>query len=204
MKRGDAARDDRHCRNPALLAAGAEDLARVGGKNASLGELIRHLQPHGIAVPPGFATTADAYREFIAANNLTAVIHDTHEQLAAGTCSLPAGGRRIRSAILRGNWPAGIAADIVAVFHPRPVIASMSDFKTNEYANLVGGKEFEPKEENPMLGLRGASRYYSELYREGFVLECRAIRRLRETLGFDNVRVMIPFCRSPLEADRVL
>jgi pyruvate,water dikinase len=80
----------------------------------------------------------------------------------------------------------------------------MSDFKTNEYANLIGGPEFEPKEENPMLGFRGASRYYSPQYRDGFALECRAIRRLREEMGFTNVLVMIPFCRSPEEADRVL
>jgi len=80
----------------------------------------------------------------------------------------------------------------------------MSDFKTNEYAGLIGGAEFEPKEENPMLGFRGASRYYSPQYRDGFALECRAIRRLREESGFTNVVVMIPFCRSPDEADRVL
>jgi pyruvate, water dikinase len=80
----------------------------------------------------------------------------------------------------------------------------MSDFKTNEYANLVGGAAFEPKEENPMIGFRGASRYYSPRYRAGFALECRAIRRLREEMGFRNVIVMIPFCRSISEADRVL
>jgi pyruvate, water dikinase len=80
----------------------------------------------------------------------------------------------------------------------------LSDFKTNEYANLIGGAEFEPKEENPMLGFRGASRYYSQEYRDGFALECRAIRRLREEMGFTNVVVMIPFCRTPDEADRVL
>ena len=80
----------------------------------------------------------------------------------------------------------------------------MSDFKTNEYAGLIGGAEFEPKEENPMIGFRGASRYYSLQYRDGFALECRAIRRLREEMGFTNVVVMIPFCRSPDEADRVL
>jgi len=84
------------------------------------------------------------------------------------------------------------------------VIIRMSDFKTNEYAGLIGGAEFEPKEENPMLGFRGASRYYSPQYRDGFALECRAIRRLREEMGFTNVVVMIPFCRSPDEADRVL
>jgi len=93
---------------------------------------------------------------------------------------------------------------IAAALHPHPVIVRMSDFKTNEYANLIGGAEFEPKEENPMLGFRGASRYYSPRYREGFALECRAIRRLRNEMGFDNVVVMIPFCRSTKEADRVL
>ncbi|WP_374576253.1 phosphoenolpyruvate synthase [Phenylobacterium sp.] len=95
-------------------------------------------------------------------------------------------------------------AQIAAASHPNPVIVRMSDFKTNEYAGLVGGAEFEPKEENPMLGFRGASRYYSPRYREGFALECAAIRRLRKEMGFTNVVVMIPFCRSVAEADRVL
>jgi pyruvate,water dikinase len=93
---------------------------------------------------------------------------------------------------------------IAAVFHPKPVIIRMSDFKTNEYANLIGGAAFEPAEENPMIGFRGASRYYSPRYKEGFALECRAIKRLREEMGFKNVVVMIPFCRSTIEADRVL
>lgn len=95
-------------------------------------------------------------------------------------------------------------ARISAAHYPKPVIIRMSDFKTNEYANLIGGAEFEPQEENPMLGFRGASRYYSPRYREGFGLECRAIRRLRCEMGFRNVVVMIPFCRSTREADRVL
>ena len=93
---------------------------------------------------------------------------------------------------------------IAAAFHPKPVIVRMSDFKTNEYAGLIGGAEFEPKEENPMLGFRGASRYYSPRYKEGFALECRAMHRLREQMGFGNVIVMIPFCRSIKEADCVL
>lgn len=93
---------------------------------------------------------------------------------------------------------------IAASVYPHPVIVRMSDFKTNEYANLIGGKEFEPKEENPMLGFRGASRYYSPRYRDGFSLECQAIKRVRETMGFDNVKVMIPFCRIIEEADRVI
>ena len=95
-------------------------------------------------------------------------------------------------------------ARIAAAHYPRPVIVRMSDFKTNEYANLIGGAAFESKEENPMLGFRGASRYDSPRYRDGFALECRAIARLRGELGLTNVVVMIPFCRSTKEADRVL
>ncbi len=95
-------------------------------------------------------------------------------------------------------------ARIASAQHPHPVIVRMSDFKTNEYAGLVGGETFEPDEENPMLGFRGASRYYSEQYRDGFALECRAIRRVRERIGLRNVVVMIPFCRTLEEADRVL
>ncbi len=95
-------------------------------------------------------------------------------------------------------------ARIAAALYPQPVIIRTSDFKTNEYANLIGGQEFEPRESNPMIGFRGASRYYSPRYRDGFALECRALKRLREELGFRNVIVMIPFCRSIAEADRVL
>lgn len=95
-------------------------------------------------------------------------------------------------------------ARLAAAAWPKPAIIRTSDFKTNEYAHLVGGAAFEPKEENPMLGLRGASRYYLPIYRDGFALECRALKRLREEMGFTNVVVMIPFCRSPKEADRVL
>jgi pyruvate,water dikinase len=95
-------------------------------------------------------------------------------------------------------------ARIAAAHHPKPVIVRMSDFKTNEYAALIGGKAFEPHEENPMLGWRGASRYYSENYREGFALECQAVRRAREDFGLSNIIVMIPFCRTIDEADRVL
>jgi len=101
------------------------------------------------------------------------------------------------------NLARGIAK-IAASRYPEPVIVRMSDFKTNEYADLIGGKEFEPRESNPMLGFRGASRYYSEAYREGFALECRAVRRVREIMGLSNVVVMIPFCRTLEEADRVL
>jgi pyruvate,water dikinase len=95
-------------------------------------------------------------------------------------------------------------ATIAAAFYPRPVIVRMSDFKTNEYANLIGGKYFEPLEENPMLGFRGASRYSHPAYAEGFELECKAILRVRNTMGFDNVILMIPFCRRITEAKAVL
>jgi pyruvate,water dikinase len=95
-------------------------------------------------------------------------------------------------------------ATIAASQYPKPVIVRMSDFKTNEYAQLIGGEPFEPDEENPMLGWRGAARYYSEAYRDGFALECQAIHRVRTAMGFSNVIVMIPFCRTPEEADRVL
>jgi pyruvate, water dikinase len=94
-------------------------------------------------------------------------------------------------------------ARLAAAYHPKPVIVRASDFKTNEYAELLGGAEFEPREENPMLGWRGASRYYSEGYRAGFALECRAVRRAREEMGLDNIVLMIPFCRTLEEADRV-
>ncbi len=93
---------------------------------------------------------------------------------------------------------------IAATQYPDPVLVRTSDFKTNEYADLIGGQAFEPHEENPMLGWRGASRYYSDEYRDGFALECRALKRVRETMGFTNVVLMIPFCRTPAEADRVL
>jgi len=95
-------------------------------------------------------------------------------------------------------------AQIAASVYPRPVIVRTSDFKTNEYAELLGGHLFEPKESNPMIGFRGAARYTSPLYRPAFELECQAIRRAREVLGLDNITVMIPFCRTLEEADLVL
>ncbi|MCX4985007.1 phosphoenolpyruvate synthase [Streptomyces sp. NBC_00572] len=95
-------------------------------------------------------------------------------------------------------------ARIAASRWPAPVVVRTSDFKTNEYAKLLGGRPFEPNEANPMIGWRGASRYYSDGYREGFALECRALRRVREGMGLTNVVVMIPFCRTLGEADQVL
>jgi pyruvate, water dikinase len=93
---------------------------------------------------------------------------------------------------------------IAAAFHPRPVILRFSDFKTNEYARLLGGAGFEPSEENPMLGWRGASRYYHPQYKEGFLLECAAVKRVRDVFGLTNLKLMIPFCRTPEEGERVL
>jgi pyruvate, water dikinase len=93
---------------------------------------------------------------------------------------------------------------IAAAFYPKPVIVRTSDFKSNEYANLLGGRQFEPNEENPMLGWRGAARYYDEGYKEAFALECHAIKRVREEMGLTNVIPMIPFCRTPDEGRLVL
>ncbi len=95
-------------------------------------------------------------------------------------------------------------ARIAASQYPHPAIVRLSDFKTNEYANLLGGRGFEPEEENPMIGFRGAARYHDPRYRDAFRLECRALRRAREEIGFDNIVVMIPFCRTPGEVDQVL
>ena len=96
------------------------------------------------------------------------------------------------------------AGTIAAAFYPNPVVVRMSDFKTNEYASLLGGTYFEPEEANPMLGFRGAARYYDERYREGFALECRAMKRVREEMGLVNLTIMIPFCRRVEEAKRVI
>ncbi|MFM6282761.1 MAG: phosphoenolpyruvate synthase, partial [Dolichospermum sp.] len=93
---------------------------------------------------------------------------------------------------------------IAAAFYPKPVIVRLSDFKSNEYANLLGGRQFEPKEENPMIGWRGASRYYDPRYREGFALECQAMKRVRNEMGLTNMILMVPFCRTPEEGKQVL
>jgi pyruvate, water dikinase len=95
-------------------------------------------------------------------------------------------------------------ATLAAAFTPKPVIVRLSDFKSNEYANLLGGERFEPKEENPMLGFRGASRYIAESFRPCFELECRALRKVRNKLGFRNVQVMVPFVRTVAEAEAVI
>jgi pyruvate,water dikinase len=93
---------------------------------------------------------------------------------------------------------------IAAAFYPKPVVVRMSDFKSNEYANLLGGRAFEPVEENPMIGWRGASRYYDPKYHEAYGLECQALKRVRDDMGLTNVIPMIPFCRTPEEGRKVI
>jgi pyruvate,water dikinase len=95
-------------------------------------------------------------------------------------------------------------AMIAAAFYPKDVIVRLSDFKTNEYANLIGGRAYEPVEENPMLGFRGASRYYNERYRAGFELESRAMKKVRDEMGLTNVKLMVPFCRTVDEGRKVI
>jgi pyruvate, water dikinase len=112
-------------------------------------------------------------------------------------------GYRERTEFFVDRLAQGIGT-IAAAFFPRPVILRLSDFKSNEYGSLVGGAAFEPDEENPMIGWRGASRYYHEDYRDGFELELAAVRRVRDDFGLRNLKVMVPFCRTVAEADRVL
>ena len=119
-------------------------------------------------------------------------------QLARLTQGLPDPGWHFVRELSEG------VATIAAAFHPRPVIVRLSDFKSNEYASLLGGRWFEPAEENPMLGLRGAARYTHPLYAEAFALECRAMKRVRDEMGFTNVKLMVPFCRRVGEGERVL
>jgi pyruvate, water dikinase len=134
-----------------------------------------------------------------------ALVHfdEVKDQGARRQIDLLTRGYSDREAYFVDTLARGIAK-IAAPHYPYPVIVRLSDFKSNEYAHLIGGAQFEISEENPMLGLRGASRYYSDHYRDGFALECRAIRKAREEIGFSNLIVMVPFCRTPQEADRVL
>jgi len=122
----------------------------------------------------------------------------TREMVAHLTRGSPDGERFFVERLAEG------IGTIAAAFWPKPVVVRMSDFKTNEYANLVGGADFEPREENPMLGFRGASRYAHPAYAEGFALECRAMKRVREAMGLTNVILMLPFVRRVAEAEQVL
>ena len=123
---------------------------------------------------------------------------DVRAHIARLICSHPDGGAYFVERLSEG------IGTIAAAFFPRPVIVRLSDFKTNEYASLIGGRWFEPVEENPMLGFRGAARYAHPAYEEGFALECRALARVRAEMGLTNVKVMVPFCRRLEEADRVI
>jgi pyruvate,water dikinase len=126
------------------------------------------------------------------------VERDTRRQIAQRIRGFATGPEFFVSRLASG------IAQIAAAFYPRPVILRFSDFKTNEYAGLLGGAVFEPVESNPMIGFRGASRYYSERYREGFALECAAVRGVREEMGLENLKLMVPFCRTLEEGRRVL
>ncbi len=134
-----------------------------------------------------------------------ALVHfdELKDQSARRQIELLTRGYATKEAYFVDTLARGIAK-IAAPHYPNPVIVRLSDFKSNEYAHLIGGAQFEISEENPMLGLRGASRYYSDRYKDGFALECQAIRKAREEIGFSNLIVMVPFCRTPQEADRVL
>jgi pyruvate,water dikinase len=147
--------------------------------------------------------------EFIVSSQIgvhpMALLHPERVTAAAALAEIRArtAGLASPGELFIGGLAAGVAR-IAAAFWPRPVIVRFSDFKTNEYANLIGGAAFEPVEANPMIGFRGASRYYDPRYREAFALECAAIKRVRETMGLTNVKVMIPFCRTLGEGRAVL
>jgi pyruvate,water dikinase len=150
-----------------------------------------------------------ARMEFIVAEHIKAhpmaLVHperitdaSVRDALAAMTKGYPNQGEYFVRQLAEG------VGTIAAAFYPKPVIVRLSDFKTNEYAGLLGGRWFEPHEENPMIGFRGASRYTHPAYAEGFALECAAMKRVREQMGLTNVKLMIPFCRRVDEAQRVL
>jgi pyruvate, water dikinase len=147
--------------------------------------------------------------EFIIANNIKvhplALIHfeELEDELAKYKIAELTAQYEDKTHFFVDKLAQGIGT-IAAAFYPKPVIVRLSDFKSNEYANLLGGKQFEPIEENPMIGWRGASRYYDKRYSEGFALECQAMKRVREEMGLTNVILMIPFCRTPEEGRRVL
>ena len=177
-----------------------------------------HTQPMLILADPEKATTLSMYpnagvglfrMEFAISNYI-----QVHPMALARFSELPHGSERDQVAALTRHYAdkkeffidklSSAIGLVASAFYPKDVIVRMSDFKTNEYAKLIGGRFFEPNEENPMLGFRGASRYYNSRYKDGFALECAAVRRVRETYGLSNVKVMIPFCRTLKEANLVL
>ncbi|KAJ4104074.1 hypothetical protein NW760_010752 [Fusarium oxysporum] len=150
-----------------------------------------------------------ARMEFVVSNSIRvhpmALIHYDHleDEAAKKEITNLTAGYTYKPDYFVDKLASGLATLCSAVY-PKPAIIRMSDFKTNEYARLIGGAEFELKEENPMIGFRGASRYYSPRYKEGFALECRAVKKVREEMGLTNAIVMIPFCRTVKEARKVL
>lgn len=205
-------------------AEGDEGFVYEGRADYSVQELdLKDIPPTRTKVMLNLANPAAAFRwwrlpsdgvglarmEFVVSNHIKihpmALVHfdALKDDAAKETIAAMTAGYADKTEYFVERLSRGLAR-IAAAHQPKPVIVRMSDFKTNEYANLIGGTSFEPVEANPMLGFRGASRYYSPRYRDGFALECRAIRRLRDEMGFRNVIVMIPFCRSTQEADRVL
>ncbi|TVQ44386.1 MAG: phosphoenolpyruvate synthase [Gloeocapsa sp. DLM2.Bin57] len=147
--------------------------------------------------------------EFIIANHIRvhplALVHfdQLEDKLAKQEIEKITTGYPVKTDFFIDKLAQGVGA-IAAAFYPKPVVVRMSDFKSNEYANLLGGKQFEPTEENPMIGWRGASRYYDKQYREAYGLECLALKRVRDEMGLTNVIPMIPFCRTPEEGRKVL
>ncbi len=125
------------------------------------------------------------------------------EKVKAEIATLTRGYENDRTEFFVDRLAEGVGM-IAGAFYPRPVIVRLSDFKTNEYANLLGGREFEPVEENPMIGFRGASRYYHPNYAEGFRLECLALKYVRDEMGLTNLKIMVPFCRTPEEGRKVI
>jgi pyruvate, water dikinase len=150
-----------------------------------------------------------ARMEFIIANHIKvhplALIHfdELNDQLAAAKIAELTAQYEDKNQYFIDKLAESIGT-IAAAFYPKPVTVRLSDFKSNEYANLLGGKQFEPIEENPMLGWRGASRYYDDRYRAGFALECQAMKKVRDIMGLTNVILMVPFCRTPQEGRRVM
>ncbi len=152
----------------------------------------------------GLARMEFIFASWVGVHPLALTRYDTLDEAGRAEVDRVVGdGMEDRSAFMVDELAQGIGT-IAAAFFPRPVILRFSDFKTNEYAKLAGGAAFEPKEDNPMLGWRGASRYYHPDYKEGFLLECAAVKRVRETFGLTNLKLMIPFCRTPQEGQKVL
>jgi pyruvate, water dikinase len=152
----------------------------------------------------GLAREEFIINNYISVHPLALVHFDTLKDVKAKKkIALLTAGYKDKKQYFVDKLAAGIAT-IAAGFYPRDVIVRLSDFKSNEYANLIGGKAFEPKEDNPMLGWRGASRYYDEKYKAAFALECKAFVQARDKMGLSNIKIMIPMCRTIEEGKKVL